>query len=334
VGSGEDLHRFASLLSTHSIWGVRVLGVVTDRPEYQGEAFPADAAHPPREGELPILADLTRADDLLWRTPIDEVILVPGAATLGQLRSLLEASEEMGLRVHLPLLFFPGRIAQPEMDRFAGTAILSWWPTRPIGPALVFKHAFDRLAALLLLTLLAPVMAAAALAIRLGSRRSEPVFFSQVRCGLNGRLFTCWKFRTMRIGAEEEQARLADLNQQDGPAFKMRDDPRVTAAGRVLRRFSIDELPQLWNVLRGEMSLVGPRPPLPGEVARYDRWQRRRLSMKPGMTGLWQVMGRNRLPFETWMKLDLQYIDTWSLGLDFKILLRTCYVVLTGYGAI
>ncbi|MCL5271654.1 MAG: sugar transferase [bacterium] len=348
VGSGEALERFAGMLAGYPTWGLRVIGVVTDRPELQGVAFPAvasggmewaagGAAAPPAgaltEAQLPILGDLTHAADLLWRTPIDEVILVPGAATLGQLHPLLEVCEEMGVRTHLPLLFFPGRIAHPEMDLFGGIPVLSWWPTRTIGPALVFKYAFDRMAALALLVLALPVSLAAVLAIRLTSRRGEPVFFGQIRCGLNGRLFTCWKLRSMSVGAEERLAELEGRNEQDGPAFKMRDDPRVTAVGRWLRRFSIDEIPQLWNVLRGEMSLVGPRPPLPEEVARYDRWQRRRLSMKPGITCLWQVMGRNTLPFETWMKLDLQYIDNWSLGLDFKILIRTVYAVFSGYGA-
>ncbi len=159
------------------------------------------------------------------------------------------------------------------------------------------------------------------------------VLYRQTRCGLNGRRFTLYKFRTMIEGAEERQRELLHLNEMDGPVFKLKQDPRVTWIGRFLRRFSLDELPQLWNVLRGDMSLVGPRPPIPDEVARYQRWQRRRLSMKPGLTCLWQISGRNQIDFDRWMKLDLEYIDSWSPWLDVKILLKTVPAVLSGRGA-
>lgn len=332
IGSGQPLGQLVRTITSHPFWGLKIEGIITDRPEWQGAAFNADAVPEGALG-LPILSDLGRASDVLWRTPVDEVIFAPDAAPLSQLRPLMELCEEMGVRTHLPLNFYNTRIAHPVVDRFDELPVLSYWPTQVIGPALLFKYAFDRVAALGLLVLLSPLLLAAALAIRLTSRRGEPILFSQTRCGLNGRLFTVWKFRSMRVDAEGRRAELEGKNEQQGPVFKMRHDPRVTPVGRWLRKFSIDELPQLWNVLKGDMSLVGPRPPLPSEVAQYDRWQRRRLSMKPGITCLWQVMGRNRLPFETWMKLDLQYIDQWSLGLDFRILARTVYVVITGYGA-
>jgi len=160
------------------------------------------------------------------------------------------------------------------------------------------------------------------------------VLFRQKRCGLNGRPFTLLKFRTMVAGAEERLSELSHLNEMSGPVFKIARDPRLTPAGKLLRRFSIDELPQLWNVLKGDMSLVGPRPPLPEEVARYEPWQRRRLSMKPGLTCLWQISGRNEIPdFDRWMALDLKYIDTWTPFLDLKILMLTVPIVLTGRGA-
>jgi len=160
-----------------------------------------------------------------------------------------------------------------------------------------------------------------------------PALFRQVRIGLNGRRFKLYKFRSMRDGAEAELDRLLPHNEADGPVFKMRADPRVTRVGAFLRRTSLDELPQLWNVLVGEMSIVGPRPPLPHEVKRYERWQRRRLSVKPGLTCTWQVSGRSDMTFDRWMELDLEYIDRWSLRNDLRIMLRTIPAVLLGRGA-
>jgi len=159
------------------------------------------------------------------------------------------------------------------------------------------------------------------------------VLYRQTRCGLGGRRFLLYKFRSMAADADARRAEVEQLNELDGPAFKMADDPRCTPLGRWLRRFSLDELPQLWNVLRGDMSFVGPRPPLPEEVERYATWQRRRLRMRPGLTCLWALEGRSQLSFDRWMRLDLAYIDNWSLWLDLKIFLRTIPVVLFGRGA-
>ncbi|HSU82406.1 MAG TPA: sugar transferase, partial [Thermoanaerobaculia bacterium] len=167
--------------------------------------------------------------------------------------------------------------------------------------------------------------------VKLTSRGA--VLYRQTRCGLNGRSFTLYKFRTMVADAHERRQEFLHLNEMNGPVFKLKSDPRVTRLGRLLRRFSLDELPQLWNVLRGDMSLVGPRPPIPEEVAQYQRWQRRRLAMKPGLTCLWQISGRNDVDFDRWMQLDLEYIDSWSPMLDLKILLKTVPVVLSGRGA-
>jgi len=175
------------------------------------------------------------------------------------------------------------------------------------------------------------VWLAAAVAIRLTSRGS--VLFRQERCGLRGRRFEVLKFRTMVHGADALKDAVAHLNVMDGPAFKAPDDPRITRVGRLLRRWSIDELPQLVNVLRGDMSLVGPRPSVPEEVEHYEPWQRRRLAMKPGITCLWQISGRSELDFATWMELDLAYIDSWSLWLDLRILLLTVPAVLSRRGA-
>ena len=182
------------------------------------------------------------------------------------------------------------------------------------------------------IVLTAPLMPVIAAAVKLSSR--GPVLYSQIRCGLNGRRFKLLKFRTMFEGADQRLDEVAHLNEVEGPAFKARRDPRVTPVGWLLRRLSLDELPQLYNVFRGDMSLVGPRPPIPDEVEQYERWQRRRLSMKPGITGLWQVSGRAELDdFNRWIALDLSYIDQWTLWLDFKILLKTIPAVLSTRGA-
>jgi lipopolysaccharide/colanic/teichoic acid biosynthesis glycosyltransferase len=171
----------------------------------------------------------------------------------------------------------------------------------------------------------------AALAVKATS--DGGAFFAQIRCGKHGRPFRMWKLRSMVHDAEQRKAELIDHNEMDGPVFKMQDDPRVTPVGRWLRRFSIDELPQFWNVLRGDMSLVGPRPPVPHEVAEYETFDRRRLSMRPGITCIWQVNGRNEIAnFNDWVKLDLEYIDTWSLWLDVKILTQTVLAVVRGSG--
>jgi exopolysaccharide biosynthesis polyprenyl glycosylphosphotransferase len=184
----------------------------------------------------------------------------------------------------------------------------------------------------LALVVLWPFLLIAAIAVKLTSK--GPIFFRQTRSGVNGRKFVLYKFRTMVLGAEKKLKDLQAHNEMDGPVFKVKNDPRITPIGKFFRKFSIDELPQLWNVLKGEMSLVGPRPPIPDEVNQYDPWHRRRLSMRPGITCLWQVGGRNKIKkFDDWMKLDLEYIDNWSLALDFKILLKTIPAVLFSVGA-
>jgi lipopolysaccharide/colanic/teichoic acid biosynthesis glycosyltransferase len=195
----------------------------------------------------------------------------------------------------------------------------------------VCKRALDLAGSALLLATSLPVLLLAALAIRLESE--GPVFFGQLRCGRGGRRFRMWKLRTMTHDAEARKHGLLHLNEMDGPVFKIRRDPRVTRVGRLLRRYSVDEIPQLWNVLRGEMSLVGPRPPLPEEVIQYSPRERRRLAVRPGLTGLWQVSGRSELCFDEWMRLDLEYVGRASLALDLRILARTIPAVLRARGA-
>jgi exopolysaccharide biosynthesis polyprenyl glycosylphosphotransferase len=226
--------------------------------------------------------------------------------------------------------FFPHVNSSVYLDRL-GPAPLLTFAAAPHDEVLLFvKRATDVLLAGAALVLLLPAMVVIGMLVRLTS--PGPVIFRQVRCGLNGRRFVCYKFRSMCEGAEHMRPSLEHLSSRE-TAFKIPDDPRLTPLGRFLRKFSIDEWPQLWNVVKGEMSVVGPRPAVPEEVEQYKRWQRRRLRMRPGLTCLWAISGRDELDFETWMRLDMQYIDAWSLGLDWKIILRTIPHVLTGRGA-
>jgi exopolysaccharide biosynthesis polyprenyl glycosylphosphotransferase len=323
AGSGAELTAFLHLLNSHPLWGFKVLGILTDDPavkpgiEIEGHRVLGRMAETPR---------MIREQPL-----VDAVIFIPSRVPLSELTPILDQVELMGVPSHLSLNFFEGTIYRPVLETFDRIPVVTYSPVREAGIALFIKFTLDRLIAALLLLILSPVFLACYLAVRLTS--SGPAFYGQERCGLHGKRFTLWKYRTMVVGAEKMRGALEAENEMTGPVFKMRHDPRVTKVGRLLRKFSLDELPQLWNVLIGDMSLVGPRPPIPSEVEKYVDWQRRRLSMRPGITCLWQVSGRNLLDFDTWMKLDLQYIDNWSLALDFRILMRTVYVVLTGYGS-
>jgi exopolysaccharide biosynthesis polyprenyl glycosylphosphotransferase len=324
VGDTPRARSMARLIHDHPWWGLKLLGLIRERP--------ADSTEKTTANGIPILGSLADCDLILRETQVDEVILAVDRGDLPKLEDVFLLCEEMGIRTRLVLDFFPHVLARVEMDEFQGTPLLTFSTTPDDQMALFFKRAVDVFLSVVLLVASVIPLGVAALLIKLTSR--GPVFFRQTRCGLNGRPFTLLKLRTMVEGAEERIDEVAHLNEHEGPVFKAANDPRLTAFGRFIRRFSFDELPQLWNVLRGEMSLVGPRPPLPLEVARYERWQRRRLSMKPGVTGLWQVSGRSDIRnFEEWINLDLSYIDNWSLSLDAKILFRTIPTVLSGRGA-
>jgi exopolysaccharide biosynthesis polyprenyl glycosylphosphotransferase len=240
-------------------------------------------------------------------------------------------AEEMGVTVCLmsDLYFHP--ISRCSSTSFMDFPAVVYSSVSDDRIQLALKKAIDWTGALIGLILSLPIALSAAVAIKLED--GGPIFFKQTRAGRNGRPFTMLKFRTMIANAEELKSRLMDKNEMSGPVFKMKNDPRITRIGSILRKTSIDELPQFLNVLKGDMSLVGPRPPLPKEVVQYDRWQRRKLAVKPGLTCLWQVNGRNNVDFEDWMKLDLEYIDNWSLWLDTKILVKTVPAVFRREGA-
>jgi exopolysaccharide biosynthesis polyprenyl glycosylphosphotransferase len=325
VGDTPRAKSMARLIHDHPWWGMKLLGLIRERSAASESGTTADG--------IPVLGTLQDFAAILATTSVDEVILAVDRGDLPKLEDLFLQCEEMGIKTRLVLDFFPHILARVELEELEGTPLLTFSTTPTDDFALLIKRGIDVALSLLVVVVSAVPVLFAALLIKLTSR--GPVLFRQTRCGLNGRPFTLLKLRTMVHRAEERLPEVKHLNSHEGPVFKAVNDPRVTRFGRVVRRFSLDELPQLWNVLRGEMSLVGPRPPLPDEVARYERWQRRRLSMKPGVTGLWQVSGRNDIPsFEEWMALDLAYIDNWSLSLDAKILLRTIPTVLSGRGAL
>jgi exopolysaccharide biosynthesis polyprenyl glycosylphosphotransferase len=259
------------------------------------------------------------------------VVFAVGHKYLGAIEGSLKICEEMGVRVSLLADFFRTRIARRKIESFFGAPMICYDPAPGLNFEMVMKNITDRILAVVGIIIAAPIMMAATVAIKLTS--PGPVVFKQPRCGLNGRIFTLYKFRTMVQNAEEQKKDLMRFNEVRGAAFKMKNDPRITTVGKFLRKTSIDELPQLFNILKGEMSLVGPRPPLANEVSRYDRWQRRKLSMKPGLTCLWQISGRSDVSFEEWMKLDLQYIDNWSFWKDAEILARTVPAIIKGTGA-
>lgn len=316
VGGGEQMEEVCRALDRHR--EVELVGALT----LPGELPPAGVRH---------LGPIQEAERILRAEVVDEVVFVIPGTHLAQVEQAFIAAEDLGLATKLSLGFLPARKSRIDYEELGGTPFLGFTtaPTHPI--SLAAKRAFDLLVSLIALLVCSPLFALIALAIKIDS--PGPVFFGQVRSGLNGRRFTLWKFRSMVVDAEAHLAKLREKNEMSGPVFKMKDDPRVTRVGRFLRKTSLDELPQFWNVLMGQMSVVGPRPPLPSEVDRYERWHRRRLSVKPGITCIWQVSGRNEIDFEDWMKLDLAYIDQWSLWLDLKIVLRTIPAVLFGRGA-
>jgi exopolysaccharide biosynthesis polyprenyl glycosylphosphotransferase len=321
AGTGHKAAQLGDFVEAHPHWGFRVIGYLDD--DNGGEIR--------RANRWPCLGKVTDLEAVLMREVVDELIFVIEKGKLGEYENALIVAERHGVRAHVSLDIFPHVLARPVLEELDGIALLSF-TTTPANPGqLAAKRAIDFAFSLAFFLVTAPIQALAALLIKISS--PGPVFFRQVRCGLNGRHFTLLKFRTMDLGAQERLHEVSHLNEMSGPVFKVSRDPRLTLVGRLLRRLSIDELPQLWNVILGDMSLVGPRPPLPEEVARYESWQHRRLSMKPGITCLWQVSGRNNLDFDRWMALDLKYIDTWSPMLDLKILLKTVPAVLSGRGA-
>ncbi len=322
VGEGSEALRVASSIEQADEFGVRLLSYV-DLSGVEGETIQLEEKYPVKR--LDELAALLR-DDV-----VDEVIFVVDASKLADLEDIFLLCDEEGVRTRVATHFFPHVNSRVFLDRFGELPLLTFSTTPHDEMRLLAKRTADVALAAISLLILAVPMAVVALAIKASSR--GPVIFAQTRCGLNGRRFRFYKFRSMVENAEALKKDLMHLNEKDGPAFKIAADPRLTPVGGFLRRYSIDEWPQFWNILRGDMSFVGPRPAVPQEVEQYETWQRRRLRMRPGLTCLWAIRGRDSLEFEHWMRMDLEYIDNWSLWLDLKIVLYSIPLVLAGRGA-
>ena len=321
IGGGPRGQQFITRLMERPDLGYRVLGYVDDT-DTTG-AFP----------QLQRLGKLSDLSTIIATEVVDEVVVaLPIKSYYEQMESIIALLEEQGITTHLLSNFFQHHQSFQHPARLQGMNFISLHNAPAGGWRTEAKRLFDLLAATVLLILSAPLFVLVALAIRLDSR--GPVFFVQERMGYNKRRFQLFKFRTMVVDAEARMKEIEHLNEKEGPIFKITNDPRITRLGRFLRKTSIDELPQLINVLLGDMSLVGPRPlSMRDALGLNAAWQKRRFSVKPGITCLWQVSGRSNLSFKEWMLLDLEYIDRWSLGLDFRILLRTIPAVLTGKGA-
>jgi len=313
LGTGTEATDFGQLVHDHSVLGVQVAG-------YLGDEMPAGV---PRSQYWGRLSDLP---EILQDRVVDEVAICVRDEQWSDVEPLAQLAHEQGKLIRVPLHVPRLLSSDRTLEELDGQAVLSYanGPDELVGP--VLKRAFDIAASIAALVLLSPLILGIAAVLRI--RQGPGVIFSQTRIGLHGRPFTIYKFRTMVQDAEERYSEVEELSDTNGAAFKLVDDPRVTPVGNWLRRYSLDELPQFANVLKGEMSMVGPRPAPPREVEEYDIWHRRRLSMKPGITGLWQITSRLDEDFDHRAELDLAYIDRWSIWLDLSIVLRTIPAVL------
>ncbi|HXC67099.1 MAG TPA: sugar transferase [Nitrospiraceae bacterium] len=320
VGVNEEALRIADALGENREFGFRVAGMVGSQEQEYSQVH-----------SYKILGTIQEVESIIDKHIIDEIIFALPLDELPRCEKQIMKCEEVGIKIHIRANFAHSIFARTYLSRISDIPILTLATTPHSAGDILIKRLLDVALSASLLILFAPVMAITAVLVRFDSK--GPVLFRQIRCGLSGRRFVLLKFRSMVHDAEHQRQAMGELNEVSGPVFKIRNDPRVTRFGSFLRKTSLDELPQLWNVFLGDMSLVGPRPPLPSEVQKYERWQRRRLSMKPGITCLWQVNGRSRIGFDEWMKLDMEYIDNWSLTLDLKILARTIPAVLFTRGA-
>ncbi len=323
VGNNERTRQILEYLRLNPQDRIKVIGLLDPEPHNPARAVDTE--------DVSYMGNIDKLPGLLYGGLVDEVVItLPVRSRYQETEKVLKACSEAGIRTHVLSDIFDIGEPRREISGLGSNQTLAY----ARGPAptyrLAIKRNIDFVVSLLGILCLSPVLAAIALAVKLTS--PSPILFCQTRSGLNGRPFQLLKFRTMCVEAEDKKKALLEKNEASGPVFKIQYDPRITRIGRFLRKYSLDELPQLFNIFKGEMSLVGPRPPIPEEVKDYNFWQLRRLSMRPGLTCFWQVSGRNKIGFEEWMRMDLRYIDNWSLTLDFLVLLRTIPTVLRGTG--
>jgi exopolysaccharide biosynthesis polyprenyl glycosylphosphotransferase len=321
IFADDKSEKFIDSIIERKEWGFRILMIITDsliiRKKF-GET-------------IRIYSDKINIKNILDIDIIDEVIYCSGSINEEKLNSLIEVCEEIGVTFRLQSELSPMSTSNGHLTHLNQVPFITFKNTPKNAWAIAWKSFSEFWISFAIIFLLSPIMLIIALAIKLTSK--GPIVFKQERVGLRGRKFYIYKFRTMVYNAEHLKESLMKLNESDGPAFKIKKDPRITLVGRILRKTGLDELPQLFNVLKGEMSLIGPRPPLASEVEKYQRWHLRRLSVKPGITCTWQIIpNRNEVVFDKWMKLDIQYIESWSVAKDLKLFIRTIKTVIYGNG--
>lgn len=323
IGTGERAKEIASELKKQVDLGVQIVGHLDSDPLRVGQMV----------NNVPVIGTITDISDCLKKNVVDEVVIAIPRSLLSDAEPIAYACEEEGIKLRFMADIFNVQAARVSLAQVGDIPILTLEPVAQDKNKVLLKRIFDFIVTLASMPFVLPIMACIAIAIKLDS--SGPVFFIQQRVGLRKRVFPMYKFRSMYTDAEEKLKEIEHLNEAEGPIFKIKNDPRVTRVGHFIRRTSLDELPQLFNVLFGHMSLVGPRPMSTRDVDLFDKGiQRKRFSVKPGITCIWQISGRSDLPFEKWLELDLEYIENWSLWLDFKILFKTIPAVLKSKGAV
>lgn len=321
IGAGDVGRMVMRTLAARPDYGWKLIGFLDDNPAKSSTDV----------GRFKALGPIENAPEVMTAYAIQNVIICLPWQTHRTIQRLLRECEQKKVAAYVVPDLFQVTKNQMKVQELNGIPLFSTRDISIQGWNLIFKRTFDVVVGTLMALLALPLILMIAAAIRLDT--PGPIFFRQIRVGKNGKEFECYKFRSMVNNADELRHEVADLNESTGPLFKIRNDPRLTRVGRVIRRYSLDELPQLLNVLRGEMSLIGPRPNLPEEVAHYQEWMKKRLSVSPGLTGLWQVSGRSDLSFDEMVLLDIYYVENWSIGLDMSILLRSVPAVLRAKGA-